>query len=360
MPILLSLIFIMFAFNASAQNEYQLQKVASGFDLPWGLQFIDDNNLLVTQRGGAIKKLDLLSGEIVHIDNIENLATSGQGGLMDIAQSPIDKTVFYFTYSKKTAQGAVTALAMAKIINNRLSQWQELLSSHSATTTSRHFGSRIAFDNKGYLFFSIGDRGVRDNAQNTANHAGSILRLNLDGSIPSDNPFVSNSEVLDEIWSFGHRNPQGIFFNQQSNQLWAIEHGPRGGDEINLIKKGANYGWPITSHGKEYSSPLSVGEAKHKIGIESPIKVYVPSIAPSSLVIYHGKSLPQWNGKFLAGALKLTHINIITINDNNQAVSELRILEELNLRIRDIEINSQGIIYFCSDSGDIYRLESKG
>ena len=357
---LLSLIFFLLAFNVSAQNEYQLQKVASGLDLPWGLQLIDDKNLLITQRGGAIKKLDLLSGEIVHIDNIENLATNGQGGLLDIARSPIDKAVFYFTYSKKTAQGAVTALAKAKIINNRLSQWQELLSSHSATTTSRHFGSRITFDNKDHLFFSIGDRGVRDNAQNTANHAGSILRLNLDGTIPSDNPFVSNTGVLDEIWSFGHRNPQGLFFDHQSKKLWAIEHGPRGGDEINLIKKGANYGWPITSHGKEYSSPFAVGEAKHKIGIESPIKVYIPSIAPSSLVIYHGNTFPQWNGKLLAGALKLTHINIITINDNNQAVSEQRILEELNLRIRDIEIDSQGNIYFCSDSGDIYRLESKG
>ncbi|MEH6454405.1 MAG: PQQ-dependent sugar dehydrogenase [Psychromonas sp.] len=360
---LLSLILCLITVNVYAQNNYHLQKIASGLTHPWGLQLIDDGNMLITERTGAIKKLDLNSGDIFLIAEIGNvvtsgIATSGQGGLLDIAQSPVDKSTFYFTYSKNTTQGAATTLAKANIENTTLSQWQDLLISDSATSTSRHYGSRIAFDNKGHLFFSIGDRGVRDNAQNLANHAGSILRLNLDGTIPKDNPFVSNSEVANEIWSFGHRNPQGLYFDQQTEQLWAIEHGPRGGDEINLIIAKANYGWPITSHGKEYSSPFAVGEAKEKTGIVSPIKVYIPSIAPSSLILYRGDEFPALNGKLLAGALKLTHINIISIKDK-KAISEQRIFADLSLRIRDIEVDSQGVIYFCSDNGDIYRIANK-
>ncbi|WP_029858475.1 PQQ-dependent sugar dehydrogenase, partial [Vibrio parahaemolyticus] len=204
------------------------------------------------------------------------------------------------------------------------------------------------------IYFTIGDRGERDNGQNTQTHAGSILRLNLDGTVPTDNPFTS-SKAKPEIWSFGHRNPQGLFYDKETDQLWSIEHGPRGGDEINLIKKGANYGWARVSQGKEYWGPLDVGEAKSLPGMENPKLVYIPSIAPSNMVLYRGDKYSELDGKILVGALKLTHINVVGINDGKLTESQ-RLLEKLGERIRDITISPDGYIYFSTDSGKIFRL----
>ncbi|MCG9730628.1 PQQ-dependent sugar dehydrogenase [Shewanella sp. Isolate13] len=331
-------------------------KVASGLHIPWGLTYVDDNTMLISQRDGVIKQLDLKTGKHETLLKPANVWAQGQGGLLDIALSPFEANKIYLTYSKDVNGEGATTLAQASYKDGKLSDWQDLFISASRTDTGRHFGSRIAFDNNS-LYFSIGDRGVRDNGQDTLTHAGSILRLKPDGSTPSDNPFVGNEAVLDEIWSYGHRNPQGLFFDAQSQKLWSIEHGPRGGDEINLIKRGANYGWPVTSHGKEYWGPMSVGEGKLKEGIEPPVKVYVPSIAPGSLVLYRGDKFPELNGKLLAGALKLTHINVVTINDAGKAVAEQRIMSELGERIRDIEVSPQGDIYFSTDSGNLYRLK---
>ena len=206
------------------------------------------------------------------------------------------------------------------------------------------------------FFFGVGDRGERPNGQDLTNHAGSIIRLNLDGSIPQDNPFVNSNAALPEIWSYGHRNPQGLAFDEISNKLWEIEHGPRGGDEINLIKSGANYGWPVISYGKEYWGPLSVGEGTHRKGMEQPIKYYVPSIAPGSLTIYSGNAFPMWKGNLFSGALILRHINRIVLNSKNKAIKEERLLEALDERIRAIAESPQGWLYFSTDSGKIYRL----
>ena len=216
-----------------------------------------------------------------------------------------------------------------------------------------HYGSRIAISDQ-HLYVSIGDRGVRENAQDLSNHAGKILRLNLDGSIPKDNPFVGTKGALDEIWSYGHRNPQGLAWDQQ--RLWAIEHGPRGGDEINLIKKGANYGWPVISYGKEYWGPFNVGEGTHKVGMEQPIKYYVPSIAPSDLVIYKGGMFKSWAGSLLTGALRGKHINKISVDQDLRVNTEKKLLTNLKQRIRSLLIDKQGRIYFSTDQGNIYVL----
>lgn len=340
--------------SANPALAWQAEKIASGFTLPWGISYLDEQTLLVTEREGIIKRLDLTSGTQTALAQIDVIA-KGQGGLLDIARSPFANDTFYFTYSKNQQGQGATTLAMAKYQNGKFSQWQELLVTESRSNTSRHFGSRITFDNNS-LYFSIGDRGVRENGQDTQTHAGSILRLKPDGSVPSDNPFVNDANKRNEIWSYGHRNPQGIWYDSKTNKLWSIEHGPRGGDEINLIEKGANYGWPITSHGKEYWGPVAVGEAKEKPGIISPVKVYVPSIAPGSLVLYRGDKFPELQGKLIAGALKLMHLNVITINEQNQAIDETRILENLNERIRDVEITPSGDILFATDNGNIYRL----
>lgn len=341
---------------SSYSQAYEAEKIASGLAIPWGLAYVDDNTMLVTQRDGVIKQLDLKTGRHKSLFEPANVWAQGQGGLLDIALSPFEANKIYLTYSKDIEGEGATTLAQVTYKNGKLSDWQDLFISDSRTDTGRHFGSRIAFDNNS-LYFSIGDRGVRDNGQDTLTHAGAILRLNPDGSTPLDNPFIDNKAVLDEIWSYGHRNPQGLLFDTYSQQLWSIEHGPRGGDEINLIKRGANYGWPVTSHGKEYWGPISVGEGKLKEGIEPPVKVYVPSIAPGSLVMYRGDRFPELNGKLLAGALKLTHINVVTVDDAGKAIAEQRIMSELGERIRDIEVSPKGEIYFSTDSGNLYQLK---
>ncbi|MCL1109487.1 PQQ-dependent sugar dehydrogenase [Shewanella schlegeliana] len=340
----------------SSAQALEAEKVASGLSVPWGLAYVDPQTMLVTERQGVVKRVNLKTGKHQTLFTPEGVWAQGQGGLLDIALSPFEANKVYLTYSKDIGGEGATTLAQATYKNGKLTDWLDLFVSTSRTDTSRHFGSRITFD-KNSLYFSIGDRGVRDNGQDTLTHAGSILRLKPDGSTPSDNPFIDNKAVLDEIWSYGHRNPQGLFFDTQSQKLWSIEHGPRGGDEINLIKKGANYGWPVTSHGKEYWGPISVGEGKLKEGIEPPVKVYVPSIAPGSLVMYHGDKFPELDGKLLAGALKLTHINVVTINDVDKAVAEQRLMSELGERIRDIEVSPQGDIYFSTDSGNLYKLK---
>ncbi|MCK8044639.1 PQQ-dependent sugar dehydrogenase [Shewanella sp. 1CM18E] len=337
-------------------NAFEAEKVASDLKIPWGLAYVDDNTMLVSERSGLIKQVNLKTGSQQVIAKPDNVWAQGQGGLLDIAISPFAANTLYLTYSKDIEGEGATTLASATYQDGALANWQDIFVSNSRSDTGRHFGSRIAFDDNS-LYFSIGDRGVRDNGQDTLTHAGAILRLNPDGGVPSDNPFIADNKVLDEIWSYGHRNPQGLVYDAQTKKLWSIEHGPRGGDEINLIKAGANYGWPITSHGKEYWGPISVGDGKVKEGIEPPVKVYIPSIAPGSLVLYRGDKFPELKGKLLAGALKLTHINVVTVSDAGKAIDEERIMAELGERIRDIEVTPKGDIYFSTDSGNLYKLK---
>jgi glucose/arabinose dehydrogenase len=341
--------------------EINVEKVADGLGVPWGMAFLSANKLLITERSGSILILDLKNSKKIKLKNIPKVMFDGQGGMLDVALSPDYKTGgwIYFTYVKNIDDEGATVLARAKLNKFHFSEWQELLVSKSRTTESYHFGSRITFDNKGHVFFGIGDRGVRPNAQNLTNHAGSIIRLNLDGSIPEDNPFINMKDALPEIWSYGHRNPQGLAYDFKLNRLWEIEHGPRGGDEINLIVAGANYGWPKISYGKEYWGPFAVGEGTHRKGMKQPVKVYTPSIAPGSLIIYSGNALTKWQGNLFSGALKLRHINRIVLDKKGRAVKEERLLKSLDERIRALAQSPQGWIYFSTDSGKIFRLSPK-
>ncbi len=336
----------------------RVEQLLSGLGVPWGMTFISAQQLLVTERAGQIRLLDISNISSTTLSGVPEVVAEGQGGMLDVALGPnySSEGWIYFTYSKPSKSEAATTLARARLDRDRLFDWQDLLVTDSATDTRRHFGSRIAFDSDGHVYFGIGDRGERGQAQNLSNHIGSIIRLNLDGSIPSDNPFVDNPQAKAEIWSYGHRNPQGLLFDQSSDRLWSIEHGPRGGDEINLIEKGRNYGWPTISHGKEYWGPVAVGEGTSKPGMEQPRKVYVPSIAPGSLMLYRGNAFPKWQGNLFAGALKLRHLNRIMLSQSGQASGEERMLEELNERIRALTEGPEGWIYFSTDSGRILRI----
>lgn len=342
--------------------DFQVEEVASGLGVPWGMTFLNTSDLLFTEREGNITILHLDSGRRTVLQGGPKVYSEGQGGMLDVAvpvlkgYSPGDW--IYFTYSKKKERKGVTTLARARLSGGQLIAWEDLLVTKSATATSRHFGSRIAFDAKGHLFFTVGDRGKRPNGQDVSTHAGSILRLRLDGNVPEDNPFAADGG-LPEIWSYGHRNPQGIAYDSVNNRLWSNEHGPRGGDEINLIKPGKNYGWPVVSHGKEYWGPVQVGEGTTKVGIVDATKVYIPSIAPGSLLLYSGKAFADWQGNLFSGALALRHLNRVVLNDSGEVVKEERLLGDLEERIRAVVESPEGWLYFSTDSGRILRLRPK-
>jgi glucose/arabinose dehydrogenase len=308
-----------------------------------------------------VRLFNIKKSTSVSLSGTPEVVAEGQGGMLDVAIGPNYSSDgwIYFTYSKPSKSEAATTLARARLHRDRLVDWQDLLVTDTATDARRHFGSRIAFDDQGHVFFGVGDRGERDMAQDLDNHIGTIMRLNLDGSVPDDNPFVGIANARDEIWSYGHRNPQGLLFDRDTNRLWSIEHGPRGGDEINLIIKGRNYGWPVISHGKEYWGPVAVGEGTSKTGMEQPRKVYIPSIAPGSLIMYRGDAFPQWRGNLFAGALKLEHLNRIMLSDSGQVIGEERMLEDLDERIRALAQGPEGWIYFSTDSGRILRIRPR-
>ena len=355
-----TILIILISFNLlySTSYNFQQKKIFSTNSVIWGMDFIDEDKIIISLKEGAFIIFDLKRNRVIKKINFE-VFNVGQGGLMDVKISPNfqnDSTLF-FTYTKEVFPYGETTLAKAKFKNDNLYDFEDILVTQSFSTTGYHFGSRITFDEKNHIYFGIGDRGIRNDAQNLLRHNGTILRLNLDGSVPKDNPFVNNKDSLPHIYSYGHRNPQGLFYDKKEQRLWEVEHGPRGGDEINLIKSGENYGWPIVSLGKEYVSNFSIGVEK-KEGISDAKKVYIPSIAPSSLVFYDGDIYKSLKGKLLVSALKLRHINILTLNEKANIIKEDRILEDLGERIRNIAISPKGLIYFSSDSGNLYLLEN--
>lgn len=343
-------------------NQFIVEEVLSGLGIPWGMAFLSSTEIIFSQRNGKLGLFDIKQNKLTWLKNTPSVYHKGQAGLLDVAVADdyAQTGWIYFTYSKALGNKSATTLARAKLQKDSLQNWQDILVSQSLEKTSHHYGSRISFDEKGHVFFSIGDRGKRPNAQNLLNHAGSVLRLKLDGSIPEDNPFYGNDNVLSETWSYGHRNPQGLFYDKNTNHLWSIEHGPRGGDEINLLLAGKNYGWPVISYGKEYWGPVKVGEGTHKKGMQQPVKVYIPSIAPGSLLVYSGKAFPKWQGNLFTGALKLKHLNRIVVNSAAKAIAEERLLETLGERIRCVIESPAGWIYLSTDSGRILRMKPTG
>ena len=347
----------------SKEMQYKVETVAERLRVVWGMVFLAPEKIFFTERSGKSGILVPSSGELTYLHGGPKVRASGQGGLLDVAVGPKYKTDgwIYFTYSKpikvKDQIKSATTLARAKLQGAALVELEDMLVTKSLSDSGYHFGSRIAFDGEGHLFFSIGDRGHRPNAQNLGTHSGSILRLKIDGSVPNDNPFVNRKEALPEIWSYGHRNPQGLFYDKQTKRLWSIEHGPRGGDEINLINPSLNYGWPIISYGKEYFSTAQVGESTHKEGMEQPVKYFVPSIAPGSLIVYSGKAFPAWKGNLFSGALAERHLNRLEIDMDGNAIAEERLLEKLRERIRAVVESPEGWIYLSTDMGKILRLK---
>ncbi|MFP4328554.1 MAG: PQQ-dependent sugar dehydrogenase [Paracoccaceae bacterium] len=329
--------------------------VADGFQGPWSLDFLPDGGFLVTEKRGRLWHLDE-AGARQEITGLPEIADLGQGGLLDVVvpRDFRESRELLFTHARPLEGGAGTALAAARWPegSDRLEDLRILFEMTPGSSAGRHFGSRLVEGPEGHLFFTIGDRGEMQASQDLSRHNGSVIRLNRDGSVPADNPFVDESDALPEIWSYGHRNPQGAALDLDG-RLWLHEHGARGGDEINRIRKGANYGWPVISYGRHYSGE-PIGEGTSKPGMEQPEFYWDPSIAPSGLAIYSGELFPEWRGDFLVGSLKFDHIAVI----GGDPLSEQgRIEGPQTRRVRDVTEAPDGTIWFINEpDGAIYRL----
>lgn len=349
----------------NASEPFEVEVLAEDQGVIWAMDFIDDHHMLFTERKGQFKILNIQNKNIYSVSGSPQVYERGQGGLMDIALHPdfSNNKKVYFTYSKEIGSKQTTALAQgifAGIKEKKIKLVKDIFLVKPFASASIHFGSRLVFDKDGFLFMAMGDRHQRHKAQSLNTHLGKVLRLTDEGKAPRDNPFYKNRNnktdpTLPEVWSFGHRNPQGLYIHPETGELWEQEHGPRGGDEINLVKKGLNYGWPIITYGREYWGPR-IGEGFVKAGLEQPVKYYVPSIAPCGLLIYSGKKFKQWKGHFFSGALVLEHLNRLKINQKNIAIEEERLLSSLGLRVRDVIEGPQGFIYISTDDGKILRL----
>lgn len=346
----------------SEGHKYKIEQMFVAGEVIWGMDWLPSGNLIFTQRTGEIFEVNWANNQVTLLAKIE-AHQNGQGGLLDVALHPefVKNKLLYFTYSKKVSEKeSTTALGQATYqagANPKLGHIRDLFVAKVESTEGEHYGSRITFDGQGHLFVSVGDRGHRENAQKLNLHAGKIIRLHYDGRIPKDNPFVGQKDALPEIYSLGQRNPQGLFFDVPTNTLWEIEHGPRGGDEINWIKAGKNYGWPVITYGKEYWGPVSIGEGTAKEGMEQPLKYYVPSIAPCDLLIYRGAMFAKWQGHVFMGALAGEHLNQV-IFDGAKEVKEIRLLQKLEERIRSLSVDSKGALWLGTDSGKLLRMEA--
>lgn len=344
--------------NADAPFEVKiLLKDIDG--VPWSIKILPDGNLLISLREGKLKILNPNSGELKNITGVPSVVSEIQAGLLDVALHPkfVENKIVYLSYSGKVGSKSTTKLLMAKLDNDKLINSKDIFVAIPAQNTFFHYGSRIAFDGESHLFLSIGERRQRALAQDLSTHMGKIIRINLDGSIPKDNPFVEQKNAKPEIWSYGHRNPQGIFYDRENGELWVNEHGPKGGDEINLVLKAKNYGWPIATYGREYYGPL-ITENTALPNVESPRHVWLPSIAPSDLLIYKSSAISSWKGHFLSGALALEHLNLVKIQ-KGKSVSEERFLTELEERIRSLAVDSDGRLIIGTDSGMILQLSAR-
>lgn len=338
-------------------REYEL--VVSDLTIPWGFTFLPDNSMLITEKDGTL--IHFINGKKNNVTGLPKIKVQGQGGLMDIELHPDYKKNgwIYFTYASDIGEGegANTTLMRARINNNKLINQEVLYKASPNSKRGQHFGSRIAFDTKGYLYFSIGDRGDRDiNPQDITKDGGKIYRLHDDGKIPNDNPFVNMKDAKKAIYSFGHRNPQGMEINPFTGDIWTHEHGPQGGDEINIIKKGKNYGWPTISYGINYSG-TKFTDLTSLPGMEEPLHHWTPSIAPSGMAFVNSDVYPKMKGNLLAGSLKFQYVTNCTLK-NGKVIKEEKILQGLG-RVRSIEQGVDGYIYVGIEQLGIVRLLPK-
>ncbi|TNJ46102.1 PQQ-dependent sugar dehydrogenase [Tamlana fucoidanivorans] len=335
---------------------YTTELIVPELNIPWGMAFLPDNSILITEKSGEL--ILFKDNKKTIIQNPPNVYVRGQGGLLDIALHPDYENTgwIYMSYasSEDHEEGGNTALARAKLNNNTLVDFEVLYKAEPNTKKGQHWGSRISFDNDGHIYFSIGDRGNRDeNPQDITKDGGKIYRLNDDGSIPSDNPFINTQNAKKAIYSYGHRNPQGMTKHPVTGAIYVNEHGPKGGDEINIIAKGKNYGWPVISYGINYNgTPFT--DITEREGMEQPLFYWVPSIAPCGFVIVNSNFYPEWRGNFLVGSLKFQYLERLVV-ENNQVIKREKLFEHIG-RVRNIKQAPNGYLYMAVEGQGIFKI----
>ncbi|GAA0292664.1 PQQ-dependent sugar dehydrogenase [Rhodovulum strictum] len=338
----------------SSAGTLRIETIATGLTEPWAIGFLPDGSVLVTERGGRLVRI--AGGEVAEVAGLPDVAAVGQGGLLDlmVPRDFAESREIFLSYARAQGRGEGTALGVGRLSEDgtRLEGFREIFAMAPGARGGRHFGSRIVEGPEGHLFLTIGDRGEDRSAQDLGRHEGSVLRLNRDGTVPGDNPFAGQPGARPEIWSYGHRNPQGAALDLEG-RLWINEHGARGGDEVNLIEKGANFGWPVISYGRHYSG-LKIGEGTAKPGMEQPRHYWDPSIAPSGLAIYSGALWPQWRGHLFSGSLNSGFLSRL---DPDSGFAEERLEAPQTGRLRDVREGPDGAIWFLSvTNGALYRL----
>jgi len=344
----------------SEQHAFRIETVAEGLANPWSLAFLPNGDMLVTERPGRLRIIRDGKLDPQAIGGTPKVSARGQGGLLDVIVDPdfAGNQLIYLSYSGADGSTAGTEVVRARFDGKSLSDLQLLFRAEPKTRGGRHFGSRLAIDRQGFLFISLGDRGDHmKEAQNTGTHLGSIIRINRDGSVPDDNPFAGKAGAMPEIWSYGHRNVQGMTMHPETGAIWAQEHGPRGGDEVNIIKRGANFGWPAITYGIDYSGAI-ISDKTEAPGMEQPVVYWVPSIAPSGMAFYQGDRFPEWRGDLFVGALAGRHLRRLEL-DGDKVTGQEVLLNDLAERIRDVRSGPDGYLYVLTDSpnGKVLRLE---
>jgi len=340
------------------KTRVRLVTVTDALVEPWALAFLPDGDLLVTERGGRLRKVhdgQLAAGGISGIPPVD---TRAQDGLMDLALHPhfAQNRTIYFTYSKRGQRGDTTTLASARFDGASLTDVRDLFVADAWSTAGGNSGSRIAFAQDGTIYMTVGERHEQTPAQDLGTHKGKILRLNDDGTVPADNPFVGRTGARPEIFAYGVRNPQGLFIDSSTGAIWEHEHGPRGGDELNLIERGHNYGWPAITFGINYNGTM-ISKDTARAGMEQPVVHWTPSISPSGLTIYSGDRFPMWRSQVFLGALSGLDLRRVELRNGHATQQEAIQVTSRSRRIRDVRQGPDGLLYVLSDGGALVRLE---
>lgn len=360
-----------FAATANAEevtterHQAEITTVAEGLNFPWGLAFLPNGDALITEKSGTLRRVGTDGVISTPISGVPEVVYKSQGGLLDVALDPnfAENEYVYLSYSEADPAGGPgnsTAVARGKLVGNNLQEVEVIFRGAPKYESGAHFGSRLVFSPEGYLFVTLGDRySAMDDAQTLDNHHGKVVRIWPDGSVPEDNPFVGQDDALPEIWSYGHRNVQGAAIHPDTGKLWTVEHGPKGGDEINIPEAGANYGWPVATYGVDYDGSI-ISDKTHVEGTVQPHYYWVPSIATSNMIFYTGSEFPAWQGDLLVGALKGSQVARLDLEGDRVMHEETLFAEAISGRIRDIEQGPDGAIYVITDdrNGQFIRISN--
>jgi glucose/arabinose dehydrogenase len=344
----------------SEEHSFRVVELVRGLEQPWALAFLPDGRMLVTEKAGRLRLVKDNKLDPQPVAGLPEVTVHGQGGLMDVALHPkfAENGLLYVSYAARGADGVGTEVARGRLAGHQLENVQVIFRQRPKGSRGQHFGARLVFDRQGFLYITLGDRGEMARAQKPDDHAGSVVRLHDDGRVPKDNPFAGQPGWKPEKYTLGNRNQQGAALHPVTGTLWTHEHGPQGGDEVNVIRAGANYGWPVITYGVNYGIGTRIGEGTAKPGMEQPLHKWVPSIAPSGMAFYMGDRFPKWRGDLFVGALRAELLVRLKL-DGEKIVHEERLLKGALGRIRDVRAGPDGLIYLLTDEsrGVLARLE---